>query len=234
MGVDDWVEQNGQVFYDNRVVNQDDATALYGSGANYLANGTTYTAINGASIELGDYGFFKSNGKIYSSPDRAQNSDANLNADKALADAQMQVKQTHGNNQFAMAGAAAVTADGVTPDPSDIIPQKWIIFAALAGTTAYYMSKMQSEIQGILQRAGGPQGYQYALKATITASYICFTCPGGTKNLAVGDVWKYGETTQGIDRYPQSYLNSNNVQMYPEFTGNQVQIKIMEKTKIYS
>jgi len=92
---------------------------------------------------------------------------------------------------------------------------------------------MEREIAGIKRRAGGPQGFQYSLRATSTGAYTCYTCGSGSMNLSLGGVWKYGETTQGTGRYSQSFLNTNRVQLFPEFFGNQVQIKVMEKTKIY-
>src|SRR5690554_6897122 len=36
---EDWVEKDGDVFYDNRATNQEDATSLYGEGSTYRANG---------------------------------------------------------------------------------------------------------------------------------------------------------------------------------------------------
>ncbi|GAA0875033.1 hypothetical protein GCM10009118_14410 [Wandonia haliotis] len=53
-------------------------------------------------------------------------------------------------------------------------------------------------------------------------------------NLNPGDVWKYGETINLATRYSDGYLQSvGGVQLFTEFRGNQVQIKVMEKTKIY-
>lgn len=86
--LDEWVETvDGQMVYDNRVTDQDDATALYGNGSTYRANGYKYTSSDGQKIVLGDYGFFSSNGKIMSSPDLAANSTACTNPVKATADA---------------------------------------------------------------------------------------------------------------------------------------------------
>ncbi|MDY3344200.1 hypothetical protein PG326_02875 [Riemerella anatipestifer] len=59
--------------------------------------------------------------------------------------------------------------------------------------------------------------------------------PTGTKFLNAGDVWKYGETTS-LNRYSEDYLKSigGGLKMTPQFYGNQMQIKIAEKSKIYS
>jgi hypothetical protein len=48
-------------------------------------------------------------------------------------------------------------------------------------------------------------------------------------------VWKYGETTQGFDRYSRNELNNmipGGVQLMPIHFGTQVDIKIHEKVHI--
>ncbi|WP_312906515.1 hypothetical protein [Sphingobacterium multivorum] len=55
-------------------------------------------------------------------------------------------------------------------------------------------------------------------------------------HLNKGDVWKYGETTSS-DRYSQDYLDgigAGGVNIQPQFYGNQMQIKVAEKVKIYN
>ena len=52
-------------------------------------------------------------------------------------------------------------------------------------------------------------------------------------SLNAGDVWKYGETTQGYDRYSQNFLTTNRLQMVPIFYGNVAEIKVQEKIMIY-
>ncbi len=233
--LDEWVETaDGQMIYDNRVANQDDAAELYGSDAKFRANGYTYTSSDGSKIELGDYGFFKQDGVVRSSPDLAEKSLMFTNPTQALAEAQNRISSIRASYAFTLAIRAGQATDAAIPDPSDFLPWKWVAHGVLFLGTAYYISKMESEIETILRRAGGPQGFQYSLKATKPGNYPCYTCNAGSMNLNIGDVWKFGETTQGTGRYSQTYLKSNNVQMFPEFFGNQVQIKVMEKTKIYT
>jgi RHS repeat-associated protein len=231
--LDEWVEKDGQMMYDNRVINQEDATALYGEGATYRPNGYTYTSSSGANIELGDYGFFKSNGQINSSPDLAQNSLAYTNPSQAMANAQSQIAGVRGNYTASAGVVGFISADVAIPELTDAAWPKWAAYAVAGGIAAYYVAKMEAEIEGIMRRAGGPQGFQYSLRATTTGAYTCYTCGSGSMNLSLGDVWKYGETTQGTGRYSQNFLNTNRVQLFPEFYGNQVQIKVMEKNKIY-
>ncbi len=79
MSQEDWVTTiDGSVVYDSRVVDQKSATELYGDGAKYREVGYQYTASSGENIELGNYGFFKSNGVIKHSVDLAVNALADL------------------------------------------------------------------------------------------------------------------------------------------------------------
>ena len=90
---------------------------------------------------------------------------------------------------------------------------------------------MELEISRIQHRMGGPEGVQYSLRATESGCYP--NVRGGTMYLKEGDVWKYGETTNPSDRYSQSQLIKEGLAFVPEFYGNQTQIKVEEKLKIY-
>lgn len=100
-------------------------------------------------------------------------------------------------------------------------------------------AKASYEIERIMRRVKGPQGFQYALIANKPGMYPVYSLgsklPTGFKYLNAGDVWKYGETTMGNGRYLESNLNSigGGVTLVPQFYGNQMQIKIAEKSKIY-
>ena len=196
------------MMYDNRVTNQADATALYGAEATYRPNGYNYTASNGSNIELGDYGFFKQNGQIKSSPDLAQNSLAYTNPSQAMSNAQSQIAGVRGNYTASVGIVGFISADAVIPDPTDVAWPKWAAYAVVGSAAAYYVAKMEKEIEGIRRRAGGPQGAQYSLQATSSGSYPCFTCGSGSMNLGAGDVWKYGETTNPSGRYSPGQLSN--------------------------
>lgn len=110
----------------------------------------------------------------------------------------------------------------------------------LATGVAAIVAKATYEIRKTMERDHGPQGFQYALTANVSGDYPVYTLgssvPTGTKHLNVGDVWKYGETTSS-SRYDAGYLNSiglGGVTLTPQFYGNQMQIKIVEKSKIYT
>ena len=225
---EDWVRTvDGSMVYDSRVVDQKSATELYGNGAQYRKVGHTYTASSGENIELGDYGFFKSNGRIKHSADLAEN---------ALANAPIDYSGSIMMGGLAISGgllADDVTGVGVADDVG--IPFV-LIGAGIAAVTA----KATYEIQKIMERDHGPQGFQYALIANVSGNYPVYTLgsgtPTGTKFLNAGDVWKYGETTSS-SRYDTRYLESigvGGVTIKPEFYGNQMQIKIAEKSKIYN
>ncbi|MCZ8169769.1 MAG: RHS repeat-associated core domain-containing protein [Flavobacterium sp.] len=232
--LDEWVQKDGQMMYDNRVTDQKDATELYGKGAIYRPNGYTYTASDGSNIELGDYGFFKQNGQIKSSPDLAQNSLAYTNPIQAMANAQSQIAEVRGNYKASAGVVGFISTDSAIPEPTDAAWPKWVAYGIAGGIAAYYVAKMEAEIEGIKRRAGGPQGVQYSLRATSAGAYTCYNCESGTMNLGVGDVWKYGETINPVTRYSQTFRSSMGVEQFDEFYGNQVQIKVMEKTKIYA
>ena len=90
---------------------------------------------------------------------------------------------------------------------------------------------MAFEIDRIRTKASGPQGIQYALIVIASGEYPNIRC--GTMFLNICGVYKYTETANPAGRYSKAYLDSMGLQFMPEYTGNQVQIKTMEKTKIY-
>jgi hypothetical protein len=109
---------------------------------------------------------------------------------------------------------------------------------ATLAAAAYYgpelMEKMRTEIDGIMKKATGPDGVQYSLRATKNGVYPCFNCSSGSTNLKSGEIWKFGETTNPTSRYSPTFLRTNNLRQVNEFYGNRVQIKVVEKMKIYN
>jgi hypothetical protein len=222
MAPDDWVRtSSGSMIYDSRVTDQTTATELYGDGAQYREVGNSYTASTGENIQLGDYGFFTSNGTVKYSADLAESAITSAPVDQSGS---------------IMAGGLLIsgvlladdaTVIGVADDPA-------IPFVLAGAGLAALVAKATYEIQKIQERDPGPQGTQYSLRATTSGVYPCYTCPSGTMNLNVGDVWKYGETTNPTGRYSQGQLSGWKVQQVDEFSGSQMQIKIAEKSKIYN
>lgn len=93
------------------------------------------------------------------------------------------------------------------------------------------LDKMATEIEGITQRALGPQGEVYSLRATRPGDYP--NVRSGTTFLNTGDVYKYGETTQPGARYSQADLRRLGLSYETEFRGSQTMTKIVEKLRIY-
>ncbi len=95
--------------------------------------------------------------------------------------------------------------------------------------------KRDSEIAGILERTCNLDFcIQYALIAAENGYYPCYNCPEGQIFLHVGEVWKYGQTCNGVSgRYPNG-LPFKNLFFQPQFYGNQQACLIEEKLKIYA
>ncbi len=226
--LDEWVEVNGVYKYDNRVINQEDAEILYGKDAKFRPNGYEFKE-SGNQYELGYLGFFKLNGEIKSSPDQAEFSEAYTNPEKAINAIKPQLSSLHATLLFYTSTRSATIKTIRSGNPYNIA-------AALVLATSYslYIYKMEKEIEGIERRAGGPQGVQYALKATVNGEYNCFYCLSGRTKLMEKAVWKYGESINIKARYSQPWLTKNLVRIEEQYFGNQVQIKVEEKKKIYA
>jgi len=225
--LEDWVSMNGEVFYDSRVVDQATANELYGSGATYRSVGFKYTSSSGNQVELGDHGFFSSNGEVFNSPD--------------LGESAIMLGPVDNSGKIMKAGlaiSAGLLADDITGiGVADDIAIPGVLLAAGAGSI---LGKMSFELDKIRARQNaGPQGWQYALTAAASGDYPILTrgFSGSTGNMHLnkGDVWKYGETTSS-ERYDPAYLRSigpAGVDFEREIPGNQKQIKVYEKVKIY-
>jgi len=228
MQANDWVYVNDEMKYDSRVTDQASATELYGEEAKYHEVGYSYTSREGDNIVLGDLGFFKDNGVLGWSYDMASTEGQISEVNKAYAGSALVL--------------SAITADGVTPEPTDAAVQKWIAYAVVGTIAGAVIMKRDAEIDGILDRAiDGPPGVQYSLRANSSGEYPIMSSgssvPTGTMHLNAGDVWKYGETTNPSGRYSAddlSTVGAGGVTQYNEFTGTQTQVKAMEKVKIYN
>jgi RHS repeat-associated protein len=145
--------------------------------------------------------------------------------------------QNSGGNNWATATLGFIATDTMIPDPTDVAWPKWVGYG-IAGTAAAsylysgdYVAKMQREIDGIRERALGPPGFVYELRATRSGNYPNLNT-GGTTYLNAGDVWKYGQTTTNY-RYSEKSLTGKGLVMKPIYYGNQMEILIQEKYYIY-
>lgn len=90
------------------------------------------------------------------------------------------------------------------------------------------LEKMEKELNKL------DEAEQYALVATIAGWYPCFNCPDTTHiYLLPGEIWKYGVTTNGPDRYPKSFYQENKLQYLAQFKGTLQECLREEKRKIY-
>ncbi|MDR7123174.1 hypothetical protein [Rheinheimera soli] len=89
---------------------------------------------------------------------------------------------------------------------------------------------LEKDLAGIRARPSGPEAIQYALVADSSGPYLCYLCSSGAMNLAVGDVWKYGQTKNELIRYSQNELNGTlagaRLRLIEEFRGTQRQVLI--------
>jgi hypothetical protein len=99
---------------------------------------------------------------------------------------------------------------------------------------AKILTKYANERARILEKSSETPGFQYSLRATISGEYP--NVRGGTTYLKAGDVWKYGKTTLGDSIYSRDELSATGLglKMFPEFYGNDITIRLMEKSKIYA
>ncbi len=216
-----WVLTKGNnVVYDSRVVDQKAATKYYGKNATFMPVGTAYNTESG-KVELGQYGFYKLNNEVQLTKDVGpKNTQLSQPVDYSGS------TMTAGLMMCGVLLADDVTVAGVGDDPA--IP---VVFTAAAVTAI--VLKATYEIEKIRTRPNpGPAGVQYSLRATVAGVYP--SVRGGTVNLSVGDVWKFGESTNPEHRYTQTYLNTMSLKRVDEFWGNQRAIKIVEKAKIYN
>lgn len=92
--------------------------------------------------------------------------------------------------------------------------------------------KMNREIAAWAAKPFTPkQGFVYELRPIAPGYYTNYH--GAPVYLTPNDVWKYGETTKGTDRYNRGFYKRENVMMNPIYYGNQIEIKIYEKRMIY-
>lgn len=129
----------------------------------------------------------------------------------------------------------AVAAGGGPEEPVGDVVGAGILAAGTIVATSQVaqplLDKMATEIQGITQRNLNPEGEVYSLRATLAGDYP--NVRGGTTFLNVGDVYKYGETTQPDARYSVKALQAAGLEYQTEFRGSQMMSKIVEKQRIY-
>jgi hypothetical protein len=97
---------------------------------------------------------------------------------------------------------------------------------------------MYQELTRIYSKTLSKKGFVYALLAEHDGFYNVYATGSSVPlpvkvYLQAGDVWKYGESTDIKNRYDNGYLKQEGVTITPLFSGNQVQLKAMEKFLLY-
>ena len=94
--------------------------------------------------------------------------------------------------------------------------------------------KMWSEAEGILSKHRRENsGFVYELHPREVGMYKNYRT-GLEEQLGPNDVWKIGQTTHGIDRYPKESYEFKNFQMVPVYWGTTTELLITEKIYLYS
>jgi RHS repeat-associated protein len=135
-----------------------------------------------------------------------------------------------------IARAAKTLMTGWTAALTEPSPYGEAAMAVATGLAiAYYGNeltiKMEAEIARLKLVDRPKIGVQYRLEVTVSGEYL--NKFGDKVYLPKGAIYKYGETTNPETRYAESYLKSNYLIKIDEYIGNQTQIKVMEKIKIY-
>ena len=76
------------------------------------------------------------------------------------------------------------------------------------------------------------EGYLYQLEV-LQDGYYRNVRTNSMVYMKQGDVWKYGETTQGKRRYSRTSYEATHFKMQPLFYGTKTEILIQEKIMLY-
>ena len=88
---------------------------------------------------------------------------------------------------------------------------------------ASHISSMVESTRAWAQRPGEV----YTLRAASAGPYP--NLRGGVSFLSAGDIWKIGESINGIDRYSGTFYRAFGLAYQTEYVGGQLQIKMVEK-----
>lgn len=126
-----------------------------------------------------------------------------------------------------------------TPTPKTIPPKPYIwigIILLLVGLL--FMAKRRAEAPVVYDENGNvilaphrkekldrkldelKEAEQYALLATVSGWYPCFSCPGSDViYLNKGEVWKYGFSTKGKTRYSENFYRTMRLTYLTQLVG---------------
>lgn len=156
--------------------------------------------------------------------------DSKTATDKAIRKAQWDYSAF----QYATAISAVLMADDPTiiGVADDILIPAVYGYAACVFATDYLLKRQEQQITRLAQKNRPGDGFLYQLEVKQDGFYRNVRT-NSMVYMKQGDVWKYGETTQGDKRYDQNSYEMNNFKMQPLFYGTKTEILIQEKIMLY-
>ena len=147
-------------------------------------------------------------------------------ADKAIKKAQWDYSAFQHATAISV-GLAVDDITGVGVADNVLVPVVYGV-ATIGFLADNVLSKQEEQMQRLALKDRPGDGFTYKLVAAKNGYYR-----NVRKNemvyLNAGDVWKYGETTQGEKRYSKAKLKNNNLEMEAIFHGSKTEILIYEK-----
>ena len=134
--------------------------------------------------------------------------------------------------------ATAVSAVIMTDDATGIGVADDVLIPAIYGYAAYefmtenMVKRQEQQIIRLSQKNRPGDGFLYQLKVKKDGFYKNVRT-NSLIYMKQGDVWKYGETTQGKKRYNSSSYEAAYFEMHPLFYGTKTEILIQEKIMLY-
>ena len=105
-------------------------------------------------------------------------------------------------------------------------------YAAYEFMTENMLKRQEQQITRLAQKNRPEEGYLYQLEV-LQDGYYRNVRTNSMVYMKQGDVWKYGETTQGKRRYSRTSYEATHFKMQPLFYGTKTEILIQEKIMLY-
>lgn len=151
-------------------------------------------------------------------------------ADKAIKKAQWDYSAFQHATAISV-GLAVDDITGVGVADNVLIPVAYGV-AAFGVMTEHLYKKQEKQIERLALKDRPGNGFTYQLEA-ITDGYYKNVRTNKMVYLKEGEVWKYGETTQGEKRYSKSSYEKTQFKMQPIFYGTKTEILIQEKIMLF-
>lgn len=156
--------------------------------------------------------------------------DSKTATDKAIRNAQWDYSAF----QYATAISTVIMADDVTGIgiADDVLIPVIYSYAAYEFMTENMLKRQEQQITRLAQKNRPGDGMLYQLEANKDGFYRNVRT-NSLIYMKEGEVWKYGETIQGTNRYDKNSYEMTNFRMRPLFYGTKTEILIQEKIMLY-